>query len=116
MQNSERMLVRIVNEICKEENISIESFSHDWIIKLERFGKINYIFGYQFGLNSASVNSICCDKSATSEIMRSFKIPHVEHYFFMSPTNQKYIGDNGNWESISNLLNKYGNLVCKPNE
>lgn len=116
MQNSKRILVKIVNEISREEGISIESFSHDWIIKLEKNEKINYIMGYQFGLNSASVNSICCDKSAASEIMQSFKIPHVEHYFFMSPTNQKYIGDNGNWENISKLLNKFGNLVCKPNE
>lgn len=116
MQNSERMLVKIVNEISKEENITIETFSHDWIIKLEKNGKINYIFGYQFGLNSASVNSICCDKSAACEIMKSFEIPHVEHYFFMSPNNQKYIGDNGNWKKISKLLNDFGALVCKPNE
>lgn len=116
MQNSQRMLVKIVNEISKEEDISIETFSHDWIIKLEKNKKINYIMGYQFGLNSASVNSICCDKSAASEIMQSFNIPHVEHYFFMSPINQKYIGNNGNWEKISKLLNEFGNLVCKPNE
>lgn len=116
MQNSERMLVKIVNEISKEEGINIESFSHDWIIKLEKNEKIGYIMGYQFGLNSASVNSICCDKSAASEIMQSFKIPHVEHYFFMSPINQKYIGENGNWEKISELLYKFGSLVCKPNE
>lgn len=116
MQNSQRMLVKIVNEISKEEDISIETFSHDWIIKLEKNKKINYIMGYQFGLNSASVNSICCDKSAASEIMQSFNIPHVEHYFFMSPINQKYIGNNGNWGKISKLLNEFGNLVCKPNE
>lgn len=115
MENSERNFVKIIKEICEEENIQIESFSYDWIFKLHKNGVYNYILGYQFGLNTCSVHSICCDKSAASEVMSALNIPNIEHIFFMSPTNQKYVGKNGNWLAMTELLNTYGKLVCKSN-
>lgn len=116
MKNSTRAFVTIITEICKEEGISIEGFSYDWIFRLCKNGAYNYILGYQFGLNVSSVHSICCDKSAASEIMSSFKIPNVEHWFFMSPVNQKYVSDFGNWDVLMKKLKEYGQLVCKANE
>lgn len=116
MENSSRNFVKIVKEICEEENIELESYSYDWIFRLHKNGIYNYIMGYQFGINSASVNSICCDKSAASEIMTSLGIPNVEHYFFMSPLNQKYVSEHGNWNEIMNLLKLHSKLVCKSNE
>lgn len=116
MENAARNFVKIVKEICSEENIELESYSYDWIFRLSKNGIYNYIMGYQFGINSASVNSICCDKSAASEIMTSLGIPNVEHYFFMSPFNQKYVKKHGNWEKMMKLLEKYEKLVCKSNE
>lgn len=116
MKNETRNFVKIIKEICDEEKIDYQTFSNDWIFKLWRGNIYNYIIGYQFGLNSCAVHSICCDKSATSEILTSLGIPNIQHYFFMSPINQKYIGDYGNWENIINILKKYGKLVCKSNE
>jgi len=34
-----------------------------------------YIFDYQFGLNPASVHSICCNEDAVEKIMHSLDIP-----------------------------------------
>ncbi len=119
MKNMVRLtsnFVKIIEEICQEENIELESFSSNWIFRLYKDGKYNYIIRHQFGLNTASVHTICCDKSAASEIMSSFNIPNVEHFFFMSPINQKSINDMGNWELLKNKLNEYGQLVCKSNE
>lgn len=116
MKKSTRNFVKIITEICNEENIDFKSFSYDWIFQLYKNGIYNYIIGYQFGLNVASVHSICCDKSAASEIMSSLKIPNIEHYFFMSPVNQKYIGDGGSWDLLMKKLKEYGQLVCKSNE
>lgn len=116
MENGTRNFVKIIREICNEENIDFVSFSHDWIFQLHKGGVYNYIIGYQFGLNTASINSICCDKSAASEIMTSLGISNVEHNFFMSPINQKYVGKHGNWEKLMALLKKHGKLVCKTNE
>lgn len=116
MENSTRNFVKIIKEICIEEAIEMRSFSYDWIFKLHKNGVFNYIIGYQFGLNNSSVHSICCDKSAASEIMTSFDIPNVEHYFFMSPIAQKYVGQHGSWNGMLDLLNKHEKLVCKANQ
>lgn len=116
MENYFRNFVKIIREICDEESIMLESYSFDWIFRLYKDGLYNYIIGYQFGLNVCSVHSICCDKSAASEIMTSFNIPNVEHVFFMSPVNPKYVNECGNWKVMMELLSKYGKLVCKSNE
>lgn len=116
MKNSTRNFVKIIREICDEEKIDFKSFSYDWIFQLHTDKSSNYIIGYQFGLDVASVHSICCDKSAASEIMSSLGIPNIEHYFFMSPVNQKYVSEEGNWIDLMKKLEKYKQLVCKPNE
>lgn len=116
MKNSQRVMVNIIEEICIEENILCERFSYDWIFRLTRNGRTVHIFGYQFENNSATAQLICTDKCASSEILRSKGIPAVEHYFFISPDDLHYIGLEGNWPRMLDLLKKYGKLVCKPNE
>lgn len=114
--NQERNYVRILKEICKENGIELESFSYEWIFKLCKGNKTGYIFGYQFDLNSGVSQSICADKSATSDVLISAKIPCVTHTFFMSPVNQKYVSQIGNWKHIIRLLETHQKLVCKSNE
>ena len=116
MVNSETNFVRIIKEICKEEEIELTSFSGDWIFRLQKDGAYRYIIGYQFGLNPCSVHALCCDKGAASEVMTSLGVPNVPHYYFMSPDEQHYIGKYGNWKAMEELLEKYGALVLKPNE
>lgn len=116
MKNSARNFIKILKEICEEEGIDLTSYSCDWIFRLTRNNQNHFIVGYQFGLNTASVHSICCDKSAASEIMSSLGIPNIEHYFFMSPIEQKYINEAGNWSALTKMLEEYGEVVCKPNE
>lgn len=116
MKNSKRSITRIIKEICSENNILCESFSYDWIFRLSSNGKVAHIFGYQFEKNSATSNLICSDKSSTSDLLSFNQIPVVEHFFFMSSTNIQYVGVDGNWIKLCNLLSKYGKLVCKSNE
>ena len=116
MTNSESNFVKIIKEICEEEQISLTSYSFDWIFELSKNGKIRYILGYQFGLNTASVNSICCDKAAASEIMSAHGIPNIEHWLYASPGEQKFVGKTGCWAQLIELLRKEGTLVIKPND
>lgn len=116
MKNSQRMLVKIIKEICNDENIHLECFSYDWILRLTRNNKVLHIFGYQFENNSATAQLLCTDKCAASELLLSRQIPAVEHQFFMSPANFQYTGAEGNWQKMLSLLNMQGKLVCKPNE
>ena len=116
MTNSESNYVAIIREICTEEDIALQSFSFDWIFRLTKNGKTGFILGYQFGLNSASVNSICCDKSAASELMTALGIPNISHILFASPPEQKFVGNCGFMEELLALLKKHGCLVVKPND
>lgn len=109
-------MVKIIKEICAEKGILCESFSYDWILRLSKNGKTVHIYGYQFENNSATAQLICTDKCATSDLLLSRGIPVVPHHFFISPDDFQYIGVNGNWQGMLDLLHKYKRLICKPNE
>ena len=116
MRNDERMLVKIIKEICAEEAITFASFSYDWILRLQKNGKLGFLLGYNLGINNSTSARICDDKGAASEILLHAGIPAVEHFFFMTPLNIHYVGVNGNWPRIQRLLAQHGVLVCKANE
>ena len=113
---AESTYVKILKEICFENNIEMKAFSYDYIFELKKNGVIRYILGYQFDLNTAAVQAICKDKSAVSDILSYHNIPCVEHYFFISPENINYLGVDGSWQEITKLRGKYSKIVCKPNE
>ncbi len=116
MSNKTSVFTALIREICREEGISLEAFSCDFMFRLEKNGNVNYIFGYQFGLNSASSHLICEDKSTASELLSHANIPNVEHFCFMSPMNMKYVEADGNWQGILSLMEKYHTLVLKDNK
>ncbi len=110
--------VRLIKEICKEQEITLSSFGGDWVFLLEKEGKRTFIHGYQFGLDlAASASAICKDKSSASDIMGYEGIPHVPHVCIMSPIHPEYIyGDAGYYGELSQLLQRWGHLVCKDNQ
>ena len=46
MNNDERMLVRIVKEVCADEAIDLACFSYDWILRLRKNDRTAFLFGY----------------------------------------------------------------------
>jgi len=115
-QNNKRQIVKIIKEICTEQNISCTPFSYDWILQLRKNEQIGYIYGYKFNVNSSASAMICDDKCATSEILQNAGIPVVEHHFYMSPSNIQYVGESGNWSRLIAYLQKHKKIVCKANE
>lgn len=115
MSKEPRQLVKIVKEICTENGIDLKSFSYDWILQLSSNNRKMFILGYKFPNNNASIEQICNDKSALSDILTIHKIPHVEHYYFMSPNNEQYSSADGDWNRMKALLLKYKKIVCKTN-
>lgn len=115
MSVSMRQLVKIIQEICLEHNIEFKSFSYDWILELAKDNNKLFVYGYKFSNNDAAIEQICNDKSALSDILLYHKIPHVRHHFFTVPKNKNYMGQNGDWERISQLLQEYNKIVCKTN-
>lgn len=115
MENSQTNFVKILYEICREDGIQIQSYSSDWAFRLEKDGVFQFIQGYQFGLNQAVSAAICTDKSVASEILTAAKIPNIPHSCFMAPHMFPYVGGNGCWGQLGQMLLKYGEIVCKDN-
>lgn len=115
MENSQTNFVRMIQEICRENGISLWSFGGDWGFLLEKNGRRGRILGYQFGLNAAVSKDICTDKSIASEMMAQDGIPCVEHICFMAPHMFGYVGGSGNWRGLMQLLERYQVIVCKDN-
>lgn len=116
MTNSTSNFVRILQEICAEEQIQLTPYADEWAWELMKGEKRNYIFGYQFGLNRAVVQSICNDKGMTGELLAAHGIPCVPHICFMPPEKAFFVGMEGAWRKSTELLQKYGTIVCKNNE
>lgn len=115
MGKDTRQLVKIVKEICLESSIDYKSFSYDWILQLSANGRKMFIYGYKFPNSNASIEQICNDKSALSDILDLHKVPHVRHYYFMAPNNEQYVGKNGDWDRMKALLREHKKIVCKTN-
>ena len=108
--------LKIIKQICEKNNIELETFSDNWILKLKKNNQCKYIIGYKFGLNVDSNSGICNDKNAISEILTSFNIPNVKHEIFMSDKYYNFVSKEENLKKMYKLLEENNELVCKPNE
>jgi glutathione synthase/RimK-type ligase-like ATP-grasp enzyme len=114
--NNERALVRAVKEIAAELNLKLNTFSQDWVMRLERGAQTRHIFGYNFDLNGASGQLITNDKSASAELLSYNNIPAVEHRLFLRPNLAGYVASEGNWrEMLSYFERNKADVVCKSN-
>jgi len=117
ISNTQRNLVKLVQEIAKEQGLFCTLLSKNWIIKLTQpnTGKSRFIFGYNFELNSATARMLAQDKCAAAEVLQLANVPAVAHELFLHPRMQAYVGETGNWQAIRNYAVKHNyQLVCKP--
>lgn len=115
MSYEKRQVVKIVEEICKEDGIKFESFSGDYFLQLtNQEGKRAMIYGFKFPNNDAAISKICDDKAALSDILKANGIPCVEHLYFEGPKSPM-TGKAGLFAELLALLDKHGKLVIKTN-
>jgi glutathione synthase/RimK-type ligase-like ATP-grasp enzyme len=116
LANKERLLPELAKEIAAESGTTLTSFSHDWILRLERGGQARHIFGYNFEINSATAQMVAGDKAAVGDLLAHAGIPAVEHRLFISPNLEGYVPEKGNWPAMIAYAETIGYpLVCKPN-
>lgn len=78
----------IIREICQKKGIAYQSFSDDWVLKLEKNSVIRWAIGYKFDLNLSAAGYVAQDKVATYMVLAAAGIPVVEHYLVrMLPGN-----------------------------
>ncbi|MBQ1377922.1 MAG: hypothetical protein IIY77_08115 [Lachnospiraceae bacterium] len=107
--------LRILEDICREEGISLDSFSYGWGHRLRKDGRTRYILGYQFPLNTASVKEFCQDKVLTYQILDDSGIPAVEHVFLPHNIASTGLGEDDVDHICRNMLALYGTVVVKDN-
>lgn len=108
--------MRAVKEVAQELNLKLNSFSQDWVMRLERGDQTGHIFGYNFDLNRASGQLITNDKSASAELLSYHNIPAVEHRLFLRPNLAGYVASAGNWrDMLSYFESNREDIVCKSN-
>lgn len=115
MANWETVFVKIIKEICREDQIGLTSFD-DWAFCLRKGDRHNFIYGYQFGLDNAAVAAILKDKAAASEMMTAAELAHVPHWCVMSPAHPEFCSLDSGWLFLEEIFSAYKDLVVKDNQ
>lgn len=116
--HNERTVVKILREIAFKNGFEFRTFSYDWVKAFYNGKNSMFVYGYNFPINSTSFTQIANDKACTSEILSFNGISNVEHYYFMNPVDLhyvKYLGIDGNWKRMLDILETHGKILCKPN-
>lgn len=85
---AERLMPKMIREICEERGISFTSFSDDWLLHLEKDGKVARILGYKFSLNDSVAAGTAQDKVASYELLKYYDIPAVPHYLIRTKASE----------------------------
>ncbi len=106
---------RLLEKICEEEDIRLESFSYDWAHRLTKDGRQIFLVGYQFPLNNASAKELCQDKALTYGMLTDAKIPAAVHIFLPTQTSKSVLKRDDEEAIIDGLLKSCGEVVLKDN-
>lgn len=85
---SNRILPLILQDLCIELGIDMQKFSEDWLVSMEKNGKVSWAVGYIFDLNSASAGLMASDKVAAYLAMTASDVPAVVHILAKSRTEK----------------------------
>lgn len=115
--DNQKPIFNMIDEICKEKNISQKLLSFDWIRELKKENKIHHIIQYQFDINSANAYHIANDKYATYTILKEHNLPIIKHEMIFSPFTRSAYYDEDYLEKVKRLLEENNNkLIIKAND
>ena len=85
----DRLLPNMVRAISEEHGIACTSHSDDWVLRLDRSGRVLWIYGYHFSLNPSSSSEIATDKVAAYQVLKDSGLEAVEHYLVRSNASEE---------------------------
>ena len=106
-------MVKIIEEICKEEKIKLKGYSQDFFLELTKNRKKMFVCRNRFPNTSASSEIICSDKVGVSTILSENNIPNVLHKLFISPEKAEKLSFKFSWNDIYKMLDEYKVLIAK---
>ena len=109
---------QLINEICQENNITVEYLSADYILRLVKDGQPRHIFGPYWDLNSAAADRLACDKAGCYTLLNHSGIPAIEHIIMYNPLRWTYLLDNSGMMQNALAYFEANNrmVVAKPNK
>ncbi len=90
----DRLLVRIVQSICRDQNITFHSYSASWILELTRGTVQKRICGYKFPLNDSAAATITQDKVAAYQVLTAGGVQAVEHILIRTKATSEHWPEN----------------------
>lgn len=111
-----RPIWKIINEICREEDINVNTFSYGYITELEKNGKKKRIVGNSLEINSANSYKIASDKYATYEMLKAYNVPTIEHYMIFNPNTRSDFSKNEIEKAIKIFHDNNDYVILKSND
>lgn len=84
---------RIVADYCKRAGIDLQTFSDDWVLRLNRAGTTKWAVGYRFDVNGAAAADLAQDKVATYLVLSAAGVDVVPHYLVRLLPEETIYGD-----------------------
>ena len=105
-------------EVCAENDIELDSFSGDYVMRLTKNGITRSIFGAFWDINTAAADRIACDKTACYELLNASGVSAVEHVLFNNPlTRLIWAKPEGSWAGALRVFKAFSDsVVLKPNQ
>lgn len=83
--NLPRLFVDLISEAAHRAGAEVRWLSNEWIARLEKRGRMRFIHGTSFPLNSSAAAAIAADKVSTYTVLSDAGIPAVPHYLIRLP-------------------------------
>lgn len=112
-----RFLPGVLGRYAERAGCALAPLSEGWVWRLERDGRRVIIFGYDFGLNSATTEKLCRDKAATAAVLARDGLPAPPGRLLLHPG---FAHIRAPTETAADLRAAFaafgGDVVVKPNE
>lgn len=84
----DRLLPEMVHQACQRQDIAFQSFSDDWVLRLQRADQARWVLGYKFDLNAAAASGVAQDKVAAYQVLADAGVPALKHLLVRSVASQ----------------------------
>jgi len=109
---------RLLSEVCRTRQIEIRPLCGGRVLVLSKHGATAHVYGWDFGVNSATALLMCRNKAVCSAVLQDRGIPCVHHEVFYRPDREAFgFVYDASWSRMVEFLrvNPEG-VVCKPND
>ena len=113
-----KIVIKMINEICEELNIKCTAVSKGWIFILEKDNITKLLAGYKAPLNDHAVGMVTDDKYALYDVLKYKNIPVAEYNIvYGEKIKEDYATGCNSFDYVKNyFLNNNQDIVLKPND